>query len=115
MKMLHPDIPRIHFTINKFNSFPNDTILDQPKFKAFPDDKMKVAEKNEICIEKGRKHCWKRRKCWLPAFSSFPTMFFQKDSFTGSLKVAIVWQRIKQNIRDCIYTYTIPTSPKVIN
>ena len=23
----------------------------------------------------GRKHCGKRRKCWLPAFSPFPTMF----------------------------------------
>ena len=22
-----------------------------------------------------RKHCWKRRKCWLPAFSPFLTMF----------------------------------------
>ena len=22
-----------------------------------------------------RKHCGKRRKCWLPAFSPFPTMF----------------------------------------
>ena len=75
MKMLHPDIPRIHFTIKKFNSFPNDTILDQPKFKAFPDDKMKVAEKkNEICIEKGRKHCWKRRKCW---FSFSDNDFFK--------------------------------------
>ena len=21
------------------------------------------------------KHCWKRRKCWFPAFSPFPTMF----------------------------------------
>ena len=21
------------------------------------------------------KHCWKRRKCWYPAFSAFPTMF----------------------------------------
>ena len=20
------------------------------------------------------KHCWKRRKCWIPAFSTFPTM-----------------------------------------
>ena len=26
-------------------------------------------------ISKDRKHCGKRRKCWLPAFSSFPTMF----------------------------------------
>ena len=24
---------------------------------------------------KGRKHCGKRRKCWSPAFSPFPTMF----------------------------------------
>ena len=23
----------------------------------------------------GRKHCGKRRECWFPAFSSFPTMF----------------------------------------
>ena len=27
------------------------------------------------CFGKGRKHCRKRRKCWLPAFSPFPTMF----------------------------------------
>ena len=27
------------------------------------------------CIGKGRKHCGKMRKCWLPAFSPFPMMF----------------------------------------
>ena len=26
-------------------------------------------------LGKGRKHCGKRRKCWLPAFSPFPTVF----------------------------------------
>ena len=31
--------------------------------------------KIEICYGKDRKHFRKRRKCWLPAFSSFPTMF----------------------------------------
>ena len=31
--------------------------------------------KNWICFGKGRKHCGKRRKCWYPAFSPFPTMF----------------------------------------
>ena len=31
--------------------------------------------KIEICFKKGRKPCEKRRKCWLPAFSPFPTMF----------------------------------------
>ena len=29
----------------------------------------------EICLGKVRKHRGKRRKCWLPAFSPFPTMF----------------------------------------
>ena len=29
----------------------------------------------EIHFGKSRKHCGKRRKCWLPAFSPFPTMF----------------------------------------
>ena len=31
--------------------------------------------KIEICVGKNRKHCGKRRKFWLPAFSPFPTMF----------------------------------------
>ena len=29
----------------------------------------------EICFEKYRKDCWKRRKCWFPAFSPIPKMF----------------------------------------
>ena len=29
--------------------------------------------------------CWKRRKCWFPAFSSFPTMF-SKDFFLKVMK-----------------------------
>ena len=36
---------------------------------------IKCDRKIEICFRKGRKHCGKRRKCWLPAFSLFPTMF----------------------------------------
>ena len=35
----------------------------------------KCDSKIEIYCIKGRKHCRKRGKCWLPAFSSFPTMF----------------------------------------
>ena len=35
----------------------------------------KCEQKLEICSGKGRKHCGKRGKCWLPAFSPFPTMF----------------------------------------
>ena len=29
----------------------------------------------ELGFGKSRKHSGKRRKCWLPAFSPFPTMF----------------------------------------
>ena len=31
--------------------------------------------KIESYVVKSRKHCGKRRKCWLPAFSPSPTMF----------------------------------------
>ena len=51
----------------------------------------KIAEKIEICFGKGRKHCGKWRKCWLPAFSTFPAMFL-KDFSSGLLMVKIVWK-----------------------
>ena len=31
--------------------------------------------KSENCFLKVRKHCGKKRKCWLPAYSPFPTTF----------------------------------------
>ena len=34
---------------------------------------------DEICLLEGRKHCGKRRKCWLPAFFSFFPQCFQED------------------------------------
>ena len=36
----------------------------------------------------GRKHCRKRRKCWLPAFSPFPTMFSKAAFHRGPTQVA---------------------------
>ena len=42
----------------------------------------KCEAKFEICVWKGIKHCGNRRKCWLPAFSPFPSMFLK-----GFLKV----------------------------
>ena len=41
------------------------------KLKAFADDKFN----NDFCLGQGRKHCEKRRKCWLPAFSLFLQCF----------------------------------------
>ena len=53
--------------------------------KAFAEDKLNLFEKIIICFEKGRKHCGKRRKCWSPAFSPFPTMF-SKDFYYKVVK-----------------------------
>ena len=41
--------------------------------------------KTEILFEVGRTHFGKRRKCWLPAFSPFPTMF-SKGPFNRVVK-----------------------------
>ena len=48
------------------NPLPNDNFLDWSKLEAFANDKINVND---------RKHCGKKGKCWLPAFSLFPTMF----------------------------------------
>ena len=37
----------------------------------------------------GKKHCGKRRKCWLPAFS--PSTNLLKVNFVRELKLGIVW------------------------
>ena len=66
----------------KLNPFPTAKNLYLSKFKAFADDKIDVID---ICFGKGRKQCGKWRKCRLPAFSPFPTMF-SKACFTTALK-----------------------------
>ena len=40
----------------------------------------------DLYLGQERKHCGKRRKCWLPAFSPFPTMFSKKLSPKGHQK-----------------------------
>ena len=49
--------------------------------------------KIEICFRKGGKCCGKRRKCWLPAFSPFPTMFLDGFFLEGGSCVA-QWQSV---------------------
>ena len=71
------------------SSLPNKKILDWSNWKVFADNKINVTEKSKICFQKGTKHCGKRRKCWLPAFSLFPLMSL-KGFFSISLKVGIV-------------------------
>ena len=61
------------------NSFPNNNILNESKFIAFADDKIIMTQKLKILLERVENIVGKRRKCWLPAFSPFLTMF--SDTF----------------------------------
>ena len=47
--------------------------------------RIKSDSKIGVCLGKSRKHCGKRRKCLLPAFSPFPTMF-SKAFFSRGVK-----------------------------
>ena len=60
---------------SNLNSLPKDNLLDWSKLKAFADDEIYVTEKLKSGLGQDRKHCGKRRKCWLPAFSLFPALF----------------------------------------
>ena len=62
---------------NTFNSLPNDN----SKLTVFAEDKLNVAVMMISLIDRVEKHCAKRRKCWLPAFSPFPTVFSKASFF----------------------------------
>ena len=75
------DIYTKKMTFGVFNSSPNEKILDQSKLKAFAEDNLKVIQMAKFLLVKVKKHCGERRKCRLPAFSSFPTMFSKVPFF----------------------------------
>ena len=56
-------------------TLPNDNFLDWSQVETTCSRQNKLNLQTEIHFGMGRKHCGKRRKCWLPAFSPFPTMF----------------------------------------
>ena len=57
-----------------FNSAPKDKSLDQSKLIAFADNEKNATQKLTFVKDKDGKHCGTRIKCWLAAFSPFPTM-----------------------------------------
>ena len=68
----------------RINSLPNNKILDWSKLKAFADDKIKLTKKSKLVsgrveniVGKGENVV---KKCWLPAFSSSPTIFRKRFS-----------------------------------
>ena len=50
-------------------------LLDLSKSKAFADDRIKMTKKLKIALGRAENIAGKGEKCWLPAFSPFPTMF----------------------------------------
>ena len=66
-------------------SFPNRKKIKPVKTEAICRRQNECGCKTTICFKKGRKHGGKGRKCWLPAFSPFLTMFL-KASFLRVVK-----------------------------
>ena len=54
---------------------PDDKFFDMTKLKALADDKLNVAKMTISLFDSVENTVGKRRKCWLPAFSPFPTVF----------------------------------------
>ena len=74
---------------SKLNSLLNDKILDPSKLKAFT-DKMNVTQKLNFLGGKVENMVGKGENAGDQHFLLF-LLFFQKLSFSGSLKVGIVW------------------------
>ena len=78
------------FRVTVLNSLPNDKILDWTKMKAFADDNINVTENLKPGFGRVENIVGKRENAGYQHFLLFP-QFFQKVSYTGSLKVVIVW------------------------
>ena len=66
---------RLKFVVwKRVNPLPNYNNLDVPKMKAFADDKLNVARMMNFLLDR-EENTGKRRKCWLQALSTFPSVF----------------------------------------
>ena len=78
-------------TAKLFNSFPNNKILHQSKFKTFADKKKKMQIKTWNLFWEGYKTLWeKEKKDGFQHFLFFPQCF-QKVFSTMLLKLEIMW------------------------
>ena len=76
------------------NSLPNDKILDQSNFKAFAEDTLNVVQ-IIICVsDRVENLVGKGENAGYQHFLLFP-QGLQKASLSGSLKVEILWSRVK--------------------
>ena len=73
-----------------FNSLPDNKILDRSKLKQMSNDKVDVTKKLKFVVERVENIVGKVENAGYQHFLLFPQCF-QKASYTGSLKVGIVW------------------------
>ena len=78
-----------------FHSLPNYNFLEWFKLKAFSDHKIKVAEKMKIVLEGVQNIVGKGENAGYQHFLLF-TRCFLKSSVSGSVKVRILWYRVKE-------------------
>ena len=87
-----------HFVVcSRVYSLPNDKFLDLSKLKAFADDKINVTEKLKFVFGIVENIVRKGENAGYQHFLLFPQCF-QKALYTGSLKVVIVWSKVKDQI-----------------
>ena len=74
---------------NKFNSLPNDKILQWSKLKALTDDKINVTEESKLVLFREENIVGKGENAGYQHYLLCPQCF-QKANFTEVLKVGIV-------------------------
>ena len=75
----------------------NDKILDWSKLKAFADNKMNLPEKLKPGLGQVENIVGKGQSAGYQHFLLF-LQCFQKPSLSGTLKVGIVWKRVKVSL-----------------
>ena len=73
-----------------FNPLPNNKTLDLCRLKAFADDKINVTDKLKFALGRLENIVGKGKNAGNQHFLLFPRCF-QKATFSGWLKVEIVW------------------------
>ena len=68
---VHSQISCMHFS----EIFTKRQKLGEVQIQSICRQQIDINSKFETCFGTGRKHCGKKRKCWLPAFSPFPARF----------------------------------------
>ena len=69
------ELTLVQFVVKKFNSLPNDKILDWSKLKAFADEKINVTEKLKFVLGRVESIVGKGENAGFQHFLLFPQMF----------------------------------------